>query len=137
MTGTLAIPAGTTFGVKRVRVKYNFSGATINGTLTTACTDMTNGQVEDYAIDYKEKVLAVSNGTKEGLSIYPNPFQNVLKISDVKGVKSVVVSDVSGRQVKSMAPSTELDLSALKTGLYIVTLQMEDGTVKSFKAVKN
>ena len=78
-----------------------------------------------------------SNGTKEGLSIYPNPFQNVLKISDVKGVKSVVVSDVSGRQVKSMAPSTELDLSALKTGLYIVTLQMEDGTVKSFKAVKN
>jgi hypothetical protein len=36
-----------------------------------------------------------------------------------------------------MAPSTELDLSALKTGLYIVTLQMEDGTVKSFKAVKN
>ena len=137
LTGTLSIPAGTAFGVKRVRVKYNFSGTTINGTLTTACTDMTNGQVEDYAIDYKEKVLAVSNGTKEGLSIYPNPFQNVLKISDVKGVKSVVVSDVSGRQVKSMAPSTELDLSALKTGLYIVTLQMEDGTVKSFKAVKN
>jgi len=54
----------------------------------------------------------------------------------VKGVKAVIVSDVSGRQVKNMKPSAQLDLSALKTGLYIVTLKMEDGNVKSFKGVK-
>ena len=51
-------------------------------------------------------------------------------------MKSISVSDVSGRQIKSMKVSTELYLSELKTGLYIVTLQMEDGTVRTVKAIK-
>jgi len=54
----------------------------------------------------------------------------------VKGVKSVSVNDVSGREVKSLAPSAELNLSNLKAGLYIVNLKMEDGSVKTFKAIK-
>ncbi|WHF52938.1 T9SS type A sorting domain-containing protein [Chryseobacterium gotjawalense] len=35
-----------------------------------------------------------------------------------------------------MKPSAELNLSDLKTGMYIVTLNMEDGTVKTFKTIK-
>lgn len=135
LTGNITIPAGTTFGVKRMRIKYNFSGTTINLPLTTACTDMSNGQVEDYTINYEE-FLAVGNNTKTSLSVFPNPFQDVLKISDIKGVKSISISDVSGRQVKNMKPAAELNLSDLKTGMYIVTLNMEDGTVRSFKTIK-
>lgn len=135
LTGTLAIPTGTALGQKRLRVKYNFTGTTINSPLTTACTDLTNGQVEDYTINYKA-VLAVSDVNKAGLSVYPNPFTDVLKISDVKGVKSVSVNDISGREVKTLAPAAELNLSNLKSGLYIVNLKMEDGSVKTFKAIK-
>ncbi|SEQ61171.1 T9SS-dependent choice-of-anchor J family protein [Epilithonimonas lactis] len=80
--------------------------------------------------------LAVSDLDKSNVSIYPNPFTDVLKISDVKGVKSVSVNDISGREVKSLAPSAELNLSSLQAGLYIVNLKMEDGSVKSFKAIK-
>ncbi|MBF8456931.1 choice-of-anchor J domain-containing protein [Kaistella sp. G5-32] len=136
LTGTLPIPSGTTFGVKRVRVKYNFSGTTLNLPLTAACEEMSNGQVEDYAIDYKDFTLAVGNTATSALSVYPNPFKDVLNITDVKGVKSIMISDVSGRQVKTMKPSTELQVSDLKTGLYIVNLLMEDGTIKSIKAIK-
>lgn len=135
LTGNITIPTGTTLGNKRLRVKYNYSGTTINSPLTTACTDLTNGQVEDYTINYKA-VLAVSDVNKAGLSVYPNPFTDVLKISDVKGVKSVSVNDISGREVKTLAPAAELNLSNLKSGLYIVNLKMEDGSVKSFKAIK-
>lgn len=136
LTGTLPIPSGTTFGVKRVRVKYNFSGTTLNLPLTAACEEMSNGQVEDYAIDYKDFTLAVGNTATSALSVYPNPFKDVLNITDVKGVKSITISDVSGRQVKTMKPSAELQVSDLKTGLYIVNLLMEDGTIKSIKAIK-
>lgn len=135
LTGNFAIPSGTAVGQKRLRVKYNYTGSTINSPLTNACTDLTNGQVEDYTIDYTTS-LAVSDVNKAGISVYPNPFTDVLKISDVKGIKSISVSDVSGREVKSLAPSAELNLSNLKTGLYIVNLKMEDGSVKSFKAIK-
>lgn len=138
LTGNITIPAGTSLGKKFMRVKYNFqstAATTLNTPLQTGCANMINGQVEDYTIDYKD-ALAVSDVTKAGISVYPNPFADVLKISDVKGVKSISVNDISGRQVKTLAPSAELNLSNLKSGLYIVNLQMEDGSVKSFKAIK-
>ena len=135
LSGNLAIPTGATLGQKRLRVKYNFTGATINSPLTTACTDLTNGQVEDYTINYKS-FLAVSDLNKADISVYPNPFKDILKISDVKGVKSITVNDMSGRAVKSLEPAAEIDLSNLKEGLYIVYLKMEDGSVKTFKAIK-
>jgi len=83
-------------------------------------------------------LLAVNDAVTEkaAIAVYPNPFTDVLKISDVKGVKSISVNDISGREVKSLAPSAELNLSSLKQGLYIVNLKMEDGSVKSVKAIK-
>ena len=68
--------------------------------------------------------LAVSDATKVGASVYPNPFTDVLKISDVKGVKSISISDVSGRLVKTVKATAEIQVSELKTGLYIVNLNM-------------
>lgn len=138
LTGNINILAGASLGKKKMRIKYNFqspASTTLNDALASACTNLTNGQVEDYTINF-ESALAVSDVTKAGISVYPNPFSDVLRISDVKGVKSVSVNDISGRQVKTLAPSAELNLSNLKSGLYIVNLQMEDGSVKSFKAIK-
>lgn len=135
VTGDITIPGGVSIGKKFMRVKYNFSGTTLHPALETACANMVNGQVEDYTIDYKD-FLAVSDVNKKSVSVYPNPFTDVLNISDVKGVKSISVNDISGREVKSLAPAAELNLSNLKTGLYIVNLKMEDGSVKTFKAIK-
>ncbi|SDE97936.1 GEVED domain-containing protein [Epilithonimonas hungarica] len=138
LTGNITIPGGTALGKKKMRVKYNYQPPTfteMNTPLQTACTTMINGQVEDYTIDY-QSALAVSDVNKKGISVYPNPFTDVLKISDVKGVKSISVNDISGRQVKALAATEELNLSSLKAGLYIVNLQMEDGSVKTFKAIK-
>lgn len=137
LTGNIAVPSGTAIGAKRMRIKYNFSSSTtaLNPALANGCSQMTNGQTEDYTINLVT-TLGTSAVAKAAVSVYPNPFKDVLKISDVKGVKSISISDVSGRQVKNMTPSTELDLSSLKSGLYIVTLRMEDGTVNSIKAIK-
>lgn len=129
-TGTVVIPATAKLGTTRMRVRSAYNAAPV------ACGNTTFGQVEDYTVNITGPTMAVSDVNKSGISIYPNPFTDVLRISDVKGVKSVSVNDMSGRQVKSLAPSAELNLSSLKEGLYIVTLQMEDGSVKTFKAIK-
>jgi len=134
-TGNITVPSGVSVGQKRMRIKYNFCGTVIHNALSTPCSDVGNGQAEDYTIDYRQ-YLAVNDINKAGISVYPNPFTDVLNISDVKGVKSVSVNDISGREVKSLAPAAELNLSSLKTGLYIVNLKMEDGSVKTFKAIK-
>ena len=130
-TGTINIPEDVDFGTTRMRVRLNLLNV-----VPPACGVTAYGQTEDYTINIKDKTLAVSDISKTGISVYPNPFTDVLKISDVKGVKSVSVNDISGREVKSHAPSAEINLSSLKAGLYIVNLKMEDGSVKTFKAIK-
>jgi len=134
-TGSIAIPdiESVKEGNTRMRVRLHYNSPAIT---LSPCGATVDGQSEDYTINIKAKALAVSDVNKSNISVYPNPFTDVLKISDVKGVKSISVSDASGREVKSLAPAAELNLSNLKEGLYIVNLKMEDGSVKTFKAIK-
>lgn len=138
LNGNIAIPAGVTPGYKTMRVKYNFmSGAstTMHPALATACSEMGNGQAEDYMIAYGE--LAVSDVNKLKASVYPNPFKDVLKLSDVKNVSSIIVSDISGRTVKTLAAAEELQLGDLKKGVYLVTIKSNDGSVSTTKVIKD
>lgn len=130
-TGNITINPSATLGETRMRVRLHYLQPTI-----TACGTSSFGDVEDYTVNITDTTMAVGELSKAGISVYPNPFTDVLKISDVKNVKSVSVNDISGRQVKTLAPSAELNLSSLKAGLYIVNLNMEDGSVKTFKAIK-
>ncbi|MPT32861.1 MAG: T9SS type A sorting domain-containing protein [Chryseobacterium sp.] len=128
---SFTVPSSATLGDTRMRVRTFY----YSGNVENPCMNGDDGEVEDYKISVVEN-LAVSDANKKGISIYPNPFTDVLKISDVKGVKDISVNDVSGREVKALVPSAELNLSSLKAGLYIVNLKMEDGSVKTFKAIK-
>lgn len=89
--------------------------------------------VDDFAISGN---LATANVSKNKIAFFPNPFKDVLNISDIKGVKEVFVSDVSGRSIKSVPVQKEINLSDLKAGLYFITLKLEDGSTQTIKAIK-
>ncbi|MGC4129842.1 MAG: GEVED domain-containing protein [Bergeyella sp.] len=129
-TGTIVVPAGAKTGQTRMRVRTNYNAA------APACGTTTYGQVEDYTVNIVDPLLAVSNANADKLSVYPNPFHDVLKISAAANVKNVSVHDLTGRKVKTLAPASELNLSSLKEGVYVVTLELKDGSVQSFKVIK-
>lgn len=139
---TFTVPSNAVVGNLRMRIKTNYFPTTNNttqlATLSSACSNVINGQSEDHILTVNaQQSLAVSDIDKtENLSVYPNPFSGILNISDIKGVKSISINDISGREVKSLAPATEINLSDLKTGLYIVNLKMNDGSIKPFKVIK-
>ncbi|BEV06534.1 T9SS type A sorting domain-containing protein [Chryseobacterium gambrini] len=73
----------------------------------------------------------------KGIKVYPNPFVDVLNISDISNVKSIFIVDAAGRLVKTIAnPASQLQLGELKEGLYLVTLEMKDGSRQTVKAIK-
>ncbi|QBA20730.1 T9SS type A sorting domain-containing protein [Chryseobacterium indologenes] len=79
---------------------------------------------------------AEANGLKTR-DIYPNPFKDVFHISDIKGVKTITVTDVAGRVVKTIDnPTNELQLGELNAGLYLVTMNFKDGSKSTVKAIK-
>lgn len=150
VTANITIPATATLGNTRMRIKKNYiSASNANSTThylspcfssgtTAAATTGTSGygQAEDYTLNIVSPTMSASEINKNKVYIYPNPFKEILNISDIKHVKSISINDVSGREVKSLAPSAELNLSSLKAGLYIVNLKMEDGSTKTFKTIK-
>lgn len=109
--------------------------ANIQSTTAVASSDYTG------FLSYGE--LNPNLGTSEtkakerGVNVYPNPFYDVLNISDVSKVQSVAIVDVAGRLVKTIEnPSTVLQLRDLKEGMYLVVLNMKDGTKQTVKAIK-
>lgn len=136
----ITVPATAALGNTRMRVKYHFNGSatTVRTELSNPCADLNEGQAEDYTINV-QNVLGTSDvyaDKKADISVYPNPFTDKIRISDIKDAKSMIISDASGRQVKRLQPADELNLSDLNAGLYLITIQMQDGSVKTAKAIK-
>lgn len=76
-------------------------------------------------------------GLKNEITLYPNPFTDVLNISESKNVRNVSIVDISGRLVKTIEkPGSALHLADLKSGMYVVMLTMTDGSTKTVKVIK-
>ncbi|MFC6268771.1 fibronectin type III domain-containing protein [Frigoriflavimonas asaccharolytica] len=105
-------------------------------------TDGTVDDAEDfefYVDDFQiTNVLATSEtlASASNLTISPNPFKDFVRISDVKDVVSISIVDMAGRMVKTVKPASEINLSSLNSGIYLINLKMKDGSVKTVKAIK-
>lgn len=78
----------------------------------------------------------VNNG-KKSIKVHPNPFKDVLNIEDTKDMKSVTITDLTGRVVKTIDnPTKQLYLGELNAGLYLVTVNFKDGSKSTVKAIK-
>jgi hypothetical protein len=95
------------------------------------------GHYWDDAIWEPKSNLGTDEIKIDNVKIYPNPFKDVIKISGVKNAEVLKVTDVSGRIVKTMIkPSSEINLSNLKSGVYFLTIQSKSEKVQTFKVIK-
>jgi hypothetical protein len=93
--------------------------------------------VDDISINNANLATSEVSVNKNDINVYPNPFTDVLNISDIKNVKSVSVMDIAGRLIKNIeSPSSTLHLGDLKQGVYLVVLNMNDGSKQTIKAIK-
>ncbi|WP_415326430.1 T9SS type A sorting domain-containing protein [Chryseobacterium sp. MMS23-Vi53] len=132
-------PAGGLYSI--ISLTNQTPGATIYVSVWkyTGNSSVTDGEFKISAYD-SSIVLAtndVRSEAKNNIKVYPNPFSDVLNISDIANVKNVIVTDVSGRLVKTVAnPASSLQLGELKQGMYLVTLEMKDGSKQTIKTIK-
>ncbi|MCF2442882.1 T9SS type A sorting domain-containing protein [Dyadobacter sp. CY345] len=68
--------------------------------------------------------------TEESAVLYPNPSSNFMKLKTVEKIASIQIYDVKGIKVKDFSPSgTDIDISSLAQGTYIVTFKQTSGLV--------
>ncbi|KFC21845.1 T9SS type A sorting domain-containing protein [Epilithonimonas lactis] len=92
--------------------------------------------LDDFKIS-QESVLSITDVTKKESRIYPNPFTDVIYIDKAETVRSITVSDFSGKNIKTINNvSKEIKLSELKKGNYILTIDYKDGSKNHSKVIK-
>lgn len=125
LTGTVnfELRAWRTYGGSGCNLDYN---KVDNNTFTVTIT------LEPLSLATSE----VAAKGKERIA-YPNPFADTLYLEKADNVKKAVITDLSGVVVKTVEnPSSSLFLGGIKSGMYILTLTMKDGSVKSMKTIK-
>lgn len=74
---------------------------------------------------------------KDAIKVYPNPFSEVVNINKPELVKTIRVSDISGKLVRTInQPESVLRLNDLSSGMYILQLDMKDGSKQTIKVIK-
>jgi hypothetical protein len=139
-----ALPAGTDTGLV---YDYNTSGQQPAGN-----TSIAGGLfISDEVVAGKTTIIGIGQGTPNdqlfgielaesagvndfnsaNFNIYPNPASgNVINIkTGVTGEKLVTVYDVLGKQVINTTIDSELNISSLKAGVYMVSVTQNNATI--------
>lgn len=71
---------------------------------------------------------SIANVDEKVINVYPNPTNARINIASEQAVKNVTLFNVNGQQLMTTT-KTDIDLSQLSNGTYVVRVEMQDGTV--------
>lgn len=104
------------------------------------CTDQDWLSIDDVIVS--KEALSTESFFKSNFAMYPNPANNVLNIAGNAGLSmdNVIITDLNGRVVKqqnlSGVASSEINVSDLTAGMYLITISSAEGKGTS-KFMKN
>lgn len=151
-TGGISVPAGTSTGAKRMRIRLTDTGAGAN---LTSCGVSTYGEVEDYTLtvvaagtmapeftsDIKAKEEVSSNILRaEVLNVFPNPSDGNFTVQGARTGDYFLV-DEAGKLIQSFRLNAEnnysFNITNLENGFYVLAGQNQTGAISKQKIVVN
>ena len=111
-------------------------------------SDANNYQIGTYVsgtsdfglyFDSNRSTLAVNENIKNKVSFYPNPVESMLTLASKGKIKSIIITNMVGQQVKRFNPDADtavLNLSLLTKGTYFLQVDV-NGTIENHKFIKN
>jgi hypothetical protein len=114
------------------------NGAILGGALNI--NPLTNSVYIDSIVFDNVVPLALSTAdfgnTKNTISLYPNPVQEVLNISSSDSIAKIEVYDIQGRNVASNNNASNVNVVSLGKGVYIIKVVQENGSVITKQFIK-
>ena len=101
-----------------------------------------DGQPSDPIVRLTGLITGVSKHNKTlvlkgEVSIYPNPSNSLVNVISSQPILQIQIFDVRGKLVKTIeTPSSQIDISELKGGLYILSIHFKNGSLNHQKLLK-
>ncbi|WP_254560944.1 T9SS type A sorting domain-containing protein [Dyadobacter diqingensis] len=92
---------------------------------------------KDQTFAYSRIQSVKFDGITKDLTIYPNPVSDKLFLRDFKEITNIQINDLSGHAVYQADANTtgEINISGLKSGMYIVKISRANGLTSTQKIV--
>ena len=133
LNASFTMSATAPLGAHRMRI----SGG--DGLAANPCFSGSWANTVDFTVNVIQEDLSTGSFDTANFSYYPNPVNDILTLSYSNVISEVVVYNLLGQQVASVKPNatqTQVDLSALTAGTYMVKVTSEEVT-KTVKVIKN
>ncbi len=129
----ITIPYTAATGNTRMRIIKDMWNVYEEGEFD-ACLNAYYGQFEDYTVNIQEDLGAIDFNRK-ALKIYPNPTTDFVAVQSDLDIKNLQVYNQLGQLVISQK-ETQIDLSDIAPGIYIVQIHFENGASATQKIIK-
>lgn len=94
-------------------------------------------RIDNFTVSNGSLTLSTNQNQISGLQVYPNPTKNILNITtDLDSTKNVEIYDMVGKKVLVENIQSQLNVSSLVTGMYIVKIT-EDGKTSTKRLAIN
>ena len=106
--------------------------------VTASGTDQSGNTGTDHFTVTVNNTIGIEEPKISDFKMYPNPFENYLQISNLKQESELQIFTISGKLLRQeILPEGDnvLDVSALKSGMYLFVLKNKDETI-TVKMVK-
>lgn len=135
ISGNITIPNHIEIGEYRMRVRLSTVGPNL-ATWDKSC-DVSEyyGETEDYPLVYTHMINTEDIDTNR-IMLSPNPVKDDLYLSDVEKILSFTILDLTGQEILQGKAQSPLKVESLTPGVYIIQMQMKDGSMKTQKLIK-
>lgn len=94
------------------------------------------GTIDKGAFEFDAALSSNSFQAFSDFIVYPNPTNGDLNIQSSENIKKIILYSLDGRAL-SETENTFLQIDALPSGVYILSLETEDGSIGIKKIIKN
>ncbi len=112
------------------------------GTGTVDLTETVDGTCVGTAETFNVTIddcIGINENSEENLSIYPNPATDFINIQSANMIKSIKILDLTGKEVVreiNMSKTYKLNTSELTSGIYLLSIEMEETTINKRVVIK-
>jgi len=91
----------------------------------------------NWQLDCFELPTSIKDESRDQIQIYPNPTTDKLYIDNIQGIDQINIYNVSGRLLFSEFACSELNVSSLRSGIYMIELKTKSKNSAWKKFVKH
>jgi hypothetical protein len=142
--GTLVINAGNT--ANNISITNIVDDLLVEGDETVIVTlsnpvnaTLGSSTVYTYTIVDNDNATDISNISKTKYSVYPNPFTSYIRLENTSNdIVAIAINDLSGRTVckTNFHEGSDIDVSSLKSGVYLLNIVTSNGEKQTLKITK-